>query len=442
MRKIILLSIVLIAISLVGFIVLQVIWVKSFFEGQKQQFYFRVEQAAIDVASELSPTTSSPAFTLHAQRMPGLNFNNDPDDFIPVRFRFTVDEVTNKLQEALNKHGAKNIHTEFEIRRGPDTSPVWEMRSKNYAEADATADLEQKRKIIFITPSGTSPRYQENIVVIIPNVDKQVWKSLTWVMVGLALFTLVVIAAFYLTLRTMLQQRKLSKIKSDFINNMTHELKTPLATISLAIDALHNPKVQGDAEKRNYFGGIIKEENKRMNKHVETILQAAFMEKQELKFNNNPLHVHEIVKEVVGNFELQLHDKQGKVTLNLNAANDLIDGDKIHFTNLINNLIDNAVKYAEPQRPLKITITSRTYGKNFIVQIQDNGIGMSKESVKRVFEKFYRAHTGNIHNVKGFGLGMSYVKTVIDAHNGKIKVDSVLGKGSTFTIEVPLSKGG
>jgi two-component system phosphate regulon sensor histidine kinase PhoR len=441
MRKIILLSIVLIAVSLVGFIVLQVISVKNFFELQKQQLYFRVEQAVKDVALELAPVPSSPAFTLHMPRMPALTLsNNASDEFVLVRFRFTVDEISNKLQEALNKHGAKNIRTEFEIRRGPDTLPVWEMRSKNYAEADA-ADPDQERRGALITPPGTSLKNQELIFVLIPNVNKHVWNSLIWVMVGLVLFTLVVIAAFYLTLRTMLEQRKLSKIKNDFINNMTHELKTPLATISLAIDALHNPKVQGDVEKRNYFGGIIKEENKRMNRHVETILQAAFMEKQELKFSSKPLHVHEIVKEVVGNFELQLHEKQGKVTLNLNAANDLIDGDKIHFTNLINNLTDNAVKYAQPQRPLKITFTSRTYGKNFILQMQDNGIGMSKESVKRVFEKFYRAHTGNIHNVKGFGLGMSYVKTVIDAHNGKIKVDSVLGKGSTFTIEIPLSKG-
>jgi two-component system phosphate regulon sensor histidine kinase PhoR len=440
MKKIILLSIVLVAISLVGFIVLQVVSIRSFFDLQKQQFYFRVEQASIDVAAALAPTTTSSATTLRTPRIPTLTFNSsDLDDIVLVKQRFTVDEVNDKLREALAKHGAKNIHTEFEIRVGPDTDPRWEMRSKNYAEADA-ADTEQRRPNYSISPRETPSKNQESIVTIIPNVNKQVWKSLTWILVGLALFTLVVIAAFYLTLRTMLEQRRLSKIKSDFINNMTHELKTPIATISLAIDALHNPKVQADTEKRKYFGGIIKEENKRMNKHVETILQAAFMEKQELKFSNHPLHVHEVVKNVVGNFDLQLQEKQGQVTQKLNATNDLIDGDDIHFTNLINNLVDNAIKYAQPKRPLRITITSRTYGKNFILQVQDNGIGMSKETAKRIFEKFYRAHTGNLHNVKGFGLGMSYVKTVIDAHKGKIKVDSILGKGSTFTIEIPLSK--
>ena len=440
MKKIISLSIILIAISLIGFIVLQVMWVRSFFNGQKQQFYFRVEQASMDVADALRPTGTSTAISLRAHRVPTLTFNNnEPDGTILVKDAYSVEDVSNKLQEALEKYGAKNIHTEFEIRKGPETNPVWEMRSKNYGEADAN-EPEQTRKIALISPLGTSGKNQEAIVVIIPNVDKQVWQSLTWVLVGLALFTLIVIAAFSLTLRTMLEQRRLSKIKSDFINNMTHELKTPLATISLAIDALHNPKVQGDADKSKYFGGIIKEENKRMNKHVETILQAAIMEKQELKLSSQPLHVHDIVKKVVGNFELQLQDKQGSVSLHLNATNDVIDGDEVHFTNLINNLIDNAVKYAQPERPLRITVTTRTYGRNFILQVQDNGIGMNKETVKRVFEKFYRAHTGNIHNVKGFGLGMSYVKTVIDAHKGKIKVDSILGKGSTFTIEVPLSK--
>ena len=229
------------------------------------------------------------------------------------------------------------------------------------------------------------------------------------------------------------------KDDDDFINNMTHELKTPLATISLAVDALKNDKVQNDPDKRAYFSGIIKEENKRMNKHVETILQAATMDKQEIKLHFKPLHVHEIIQKVLDNFTLQLNDKNGSVSLLLNARNDLVQADEIHFTNLLNNLVDNAVKYSKEN--LLITITTHSTANYLVVQLQDNGIGMNKETVKRIFEKFYRAHTGNLHDVKGFGLGMSYVKTVVDAHKGKIKVDSLLGKGSTFTLEIPLSKG-
>ena len=215
---------------------------------------------------------------------------------------------------------------------------------------------------------------------------------------------------------------------------MTHEFKTPIATISLAIDAIRNEKVQNDKVKLNYFSGIIKEENKRMNKHVETILQAALMEKQELQLKLEKLHIHTIIKQVLENYELQLKDKQATVQLQLNAKNDIVNADEVHFTNMISNLVDNAIKYSKGNLNLKITTHSTN--KLFLISIEDNGIGMTKENAKRIFEKFYRVHTGNIHNVKGFGLGMSYVKTVIDAHKGIIKVDSVLGKGTTFTIEV------
>jgi two-component system phosphate regulon sensor histidine kinase PhoR len=229
----------------------------------------------------------------------------------------------------------------------------------------------------------------------------------------------------------------MSEIKSDFINNMTHEFKTPLATISLAVDALKNEKVINDKTKWQYFNNIIKDENKRMNKHVETILQAALMEKQEFRLNLVPLHIHELLPRIVANYQLQLQEKKAKVEMLLNAADDMVPIDEVHFTNVLSNLIDNAIKYSGENLVIKLT-THRT-AKHFIIQVQDNGIGMSKESVKRIFEKFYRAHTGNIHNVKGFGLGMSYVKSVIDAHKGKIKVDSILGKGSSFTIQVPVN---
>jgi len=237
------------------------------------------------------------------------------------------------------------------------------------------------------------------------------------------------------TLRSLLNQKKLSEIKSDFINNMTHEFKTPLATISLAVDTIRNEKVQNDKEKLNYFTGIIKEENKRMNRHVETILQAALQEKQEMKLNLVELHVHTIINKTLENYALQLEEKGGNVELKLNAADDLIVADEIHFTNLFSNLIDNAVKYSYEKVLIKVSTHSTS--KYMVISVQDNGIGMSKESVKHIFEKFYRVHTGNVHNIKGFGLGMSYVKMVLDAHKGRIKVDSTLGKGTTFTVEIP-----
>ena len=163
------------------------------------------------------------------------------------------------------------------------------------------------------------------------------------------------------------------------------------------------------------------------------------MEKQEFSLNLKTVHIHELLSQIADNFQLQLLEKNGRIELLLNAANDEVKADEVHFTNILSNLIDNAIKYSKENLVIKL-VTHRT-AKLFLIQVQDNGIGMSKETVKRVFEKFYRAHTGNIHNVKGFGLGMSYVKSVIDAHKGKIRVESTLGKGSTFTIEIPLNLG-
>ena len=177
-----------------------------------------------------------------------------------------------------------------------------------------------------------------------------------------------------------------------------------------------------------------------MNRQVETILKAALMDKQEVQLLLRPMHAHLVIKDVVENFTLQLEEKNGKAELLLNAESDFIDADEVHFSNLINNLIDNAIKYSKDDQPPMIRISTESTPKSIVIVIEDNGIGMNKETAKRVFEKFYRAHTGNIHNVKGFGLGLSYVKTMVEAHGGEIKVDSVLGRGSTFTLEFPLKK--
>ncbi|MFN9711060.1 MAG: sensor histidine kinase, partial [Bacteroidota bacterium] len=241
----------------------------------------------------------------------------------------------------------------------------------------------------------------------------------------------------YITFGTLIKQKKLSEMKSDFINNMTHELKTPLATISLAVDALKNGKVIADENKRNYFTAMIRDENKRMNRHVETILQAAQTEKQQVELNKKPLHIHELIRKAAAQFQLQIEEKGGVFDLRLQAQKDLVMADEIHFANLISNLIDNAIKYSK-EKNLLINIQTKNAGRSFRIMVEDNGIGMTKETQRNIFEKFYRAHTGNIHNVKGFGLGLSYVKAMTEAHEGKIMVDSELGKGALFTLEFPL----
>jgi len=374
-----------------------------------------------------------------------------PDDFsidflkpVTVASRFGVEEIRQKIEKAFIKNNLKKIKFEFGIasfdRMG---NPVFEKASPGFIAAFEDTVGSYRANFGLEALSGTAGEnlsVNEILFVVIPNIKKLALKSLLWRLLISALFTLIILAAFFVTVRTMLKQKKLAEIKNDFINNMTHEFKTPIATISLAVDAMQNEKVIHDRGKMGYFSSIIKEENQRMNRQVETILKASQLEKQEVDLNLKPVHVHEVIHDVVDNFALQLEDKKGKVELQLKAHTDLINADEVHFSNLVNNLVDNAVKYAKENVPPQIKLITQSNGKHFTIRIEDNGIGMNKDTVKRIFEKFYRAHTGNVHNVKGFGLGLSYVKTMVEAHDGDIKAESTLGKGSVFTIDLPLKK--
>ena len=432
--------IILISLSLLGLILLQTSWLKNLLEVTESQLNNKVEDAHLIVAKELSKNAYNGQI-LKLPRRGGLTFNSDFHLHLlkspTVEEKFTQQEVHAKLKAAFESKGLQDLNFEFAVT---NTTDDYEMASKNF-DKEFWDTISNLRKYLPIIPEDIDVEglpTLEKLIIVVPNFKKQVWESLRWVMIGAVIFMIIIIAAFYVTVKSLLNQKKLSEIKSDFINNMTHEFKTPLATISLAVDALRNEKVQADKEKTKYFSSIIKEENIRMNKHVETILQAAFMERQELQLNLISLHVHTVIQSILDNYALQLQDKQGDIQLLLNAKNDVIKADEVHFSNLVSNLIDNAIKYSG-DKP-KIIISTHSTKKHLIVRVADNGIGMSKETVKRIFEKFYRAHTGNLHDVKGFGLGMSYVKTVIDAHKGKIKVESTLGKGSVFTVELLLAK--
>ena len=430
--------IILISLSLFGLIVLQSSWLQNLLELAKAQLDNNFNEVGVAVAKDLGKNVYNTQ-SLKLPRRGGLfnsEFHIHSLKTPTVEEKFTPQQIQEKITKALEKVNLNDLKFEYGVT---NTNDDYEMYSKGFEKAfwDTTNNI---RRYFPILPENELDIEGvvnfEHLVIVVPDFKRQIWTSLRWVIIGAVVFMLVIIAAFYVTVKTLLNQKKLSEIKSDFINNMTHEFKTPLATISLAVDALKNEKVQSDPEKSKYFTGIIKEENIRMNKHVETILQAALLEKQELQLHLVPLSVHEIIQKTIDNFELQLNSQQGHIELFLNAKNDIISGDEVHFSNLVSNLVDNAIKYSKDKAEIKI-YTHNT--KNYLVlRVEDNGIGMSKESVKRIFEKFYRAHTGNLHNVKGFGLGMSYVKTVVDAHKGKIKVESVLGKGSVFTVEMPL----
>ncbi len=284
---------------------------------------------------------------------------------------------------------------------------------------------------IFLTTENTIMNTEVlNIFILQPESYFQ--NHLALLLLGSILFTSIIITAFLLTLKTMLSQKKLSEIKSDFINNMTHEFKTPIATIQLATDALKNEKVIHNPDQILYYSGIIKEENRRMNKQVEKILQSAQLEREEIKLQLRKLDVNMVIQKVAENVALQMQEVGATLTTTLNASNSIIYADEVHFSNIIFNLIDNAIKYSK-ENPA-IEIETNNMGQSLQLKIIDNGIGMSKETTNHIFEKFYRAHTGNLHDVKGFGLGLTYVKKIVDAHGGKINVDSTLGEGTTFTL--------
>lgn len=271
--------------------------------------------------------------------------------------------------------------------------------------------------------------------VVFPNKTKWLWQSVLPLIFLSLLLTGIILGCFYYVVTVIFRQKKLSEIKNDFVNNMTHEFKTPIATINLASDSILSEKIIVDPTRIQRFIGIIKEENKRMLSQVEKVLQMALLDKQDFQLNLKSVDLHEIIQKAVDNINLQVSQRNGKILKNLEASRPILVADQTHLTNIIYNLLDNANKYSSETPMIYISTRDAVAGIEIIVK--DNGIGMSKDNQKMVFEKFYRVPTGNIHNVKGFGLGLSYVKAMAEAHKGSIKVESEVNKGSTFTLFLP-----
>ena len=440
MKKIFPIITILILLSLLGLIFFQFLWIKSARDAKDKQVEENIVHAMADAAMLLTQEKSS---IMPMTKKSDIIF---PGDKLQLQYfkpsitqRFSKEDIHEVIRRAFNKNTLQNFPFEFAIT---NNSMMGEpLMTEKYYELYSDSTHNRNYVIPLEPQSGSSYENlarEEYLAVIVPHQKTIIWEEMTWFILGAILFTLIITAAFFITIRTLLKQKKLSEIKSDFINNMTHEFKTPLATISLAVDALKNEKVKHDIEKTNYFTGIIKEENKRMNKQVETILQAALLDKQEVQLNLKKLSAHDLIVSALNNINLQVEEKKGKLEVHMDAEKDMIMADEVHFTNLVNNLLDNAVKYAKEN--LFIRLSTQNTGNNIRIKIEDNGIGMNKETLGRIFEKFYRAHTGNVHNVKGFGLGLSYVKTMVLAHDGVIKAESILGKGSTFIVTIPLAK--
>jgi two-component system phosphate regulon sensor histidine kinase PhoR len=248
-------------------------------------------------------------------------------------------------------------------------------------------------------------------------------------------FTGLILFCFSYTIWVIFRQKKISEMKTDFINNMTHEFKTPIATISLAADSIVSPMVIDSHEKIERFSGIIKQENKRMLSQVEKVLQMALIDKRDFHLKLSDVNMHDVINQAIENVDLQVQRRGGQIIKTLEATEPVIQGDATHLSSVIHNLLDNANKYS-PDTP-EISVVTRNVESGLEVIVQDKGIGMTKEVRKLIFEKFYRVPTGNLHDVKGFGLGLSYVKAITDAHQGKVTVESEPGKGSSFILFFP-----
>jgi len=345
----------------------------------------------------------------------------------PISSRLDKDYLGNIIRSSLTDRGVI-IPFEFAVISGSDEALI-PVSSQNF---DVNNLGTQFRTGLFPNDILHTPNF---LLLTFPDENMHVLRSIFLLLVGSLVFTLIILITFSVTIRVILKQKRIADIKSDFINNMTHEFKTPIATISLAVDSINNPKVLSHPEKVKDFTNIIRDENRRMNTQVENVLQMALIDKRDFNFNIREVDAHEIIERAVKNIGLQLEKRNGELVVELNAQQALITNDEIHLYNIINNLLDNAIKYSGEHPQIQLTTDNNATG--IIISVKDNGIGISKEEQEKVFDKFFRVSSGNIHNIKGFGLGLSYVKAIVLTFNGKVSLESEPGKGSVFHVFLP-----
>ncbi len=269
-----------------------------------------------------------------------------------------------------------------------------------------------------------------------PDINNYIFSSIRF-MIPSVVFTIVLLMTFIFTIVVIFRQKRYTEIKNDFVNNMTHELKTPIASISLAAQMLSDESVTKSPQMMKHLGGVINDESKRLRFLVEKVLQMSMFDKKKAVFKKKEIDANELVENIAHSFTLRVEHTGGKIYTDIEAVDSTIYVDEVHFQNAIFNLMDNAVKYRNPDKPLDIYMKTWNDGGRLMLSIRDTGMGIKKENLKKIFEKFYRVHTGNLHDAKGFGLGLAYVKKIIDLHKGEIKVESSYGKGTTFTVSLP-----
>ncbi len=458
--------------ALVGITLIQYYWIKWQVDLNEENFDSKVtmtlnrvkeqieKEASLkkDVKSDLDKITKSPfgtKSTIGAKQYLGnmgsfssLDRSLFDDTYAYLKPQDDFDNISNRTLDRLMLRELQDQSIDLDYNYG-----VYSNGDKGFFIVDGEyvplVNEDEKSSESGINNSLSRSEYQIDLFrteianpgflkIFFPKKNSFLWSQVSTSLLTSLIFTGLILFCFSYTIMVILRQKKVSEMKTDFINNMTHEFKTPIATISLASDSITSPMIINDESKIRRFTGIIKQENQRMLKQVEKVLQMATIDKQDFDLKLATIDMHDIITKASGNANLKVEQKDGSISLDLSAESPEIIGDETHLTSIIHNLLDNAMKYSK--NPPKIVVSTRNVRKGLEVSVKDNGIGISSESIKHIFDKFYRVHTGNLHDVKGFGLGLSYVKAIVDAHKATIKVQSELGKGSNFIINFPVDK--
>ncbi len=419
-RSTIRIVIILGLISIIGIVSIQLIWVKKSFDNQDQVFNDRVHIALNSVTEKILTLNKDSADIYNPVMQRGNHFRVQMNDTLhPVLLaRLLTEEFTRNNLSRNFEYGIYDCFTDSIVYGG-------------IVDIDSTTDS--------ISRDITGIKWDQDghsFGVYFPDKDIEIISGMKqWIFTSLTL--LLVVLFFVYSMFVILKQKRLSEVKTDFINNMTHELKTPISTISLSSEVLMQEGIAQEPERLKQYAGIIKNENDRLKRQVDKVLQIATLENGEISLRKENLDMHGIIRSALGTLQVMAAEKEGSVELELAADRFEIQGDQVHLTNVIYNLLDNAIKYSE--RPEVKVITEST-AKHFVICFKDNGLGLAREDRDRIFDKFYRVSHGNVHDVKGFGLGLFYVKRILDAHRGRISVTSELGNGSMFKVELPFNQ--
>lgn len=344
----------------------------------------------------------------------------------PIYQRITNRELNEIIKEELTK---RNVDLDFKYGVYSKDGLATKLKSGYYT-------INRKEGYSYPLFLDINGEIGYNLYITFPSKNEHILSGISSILLLSLFFILIIIIAFSSSLYQLIRQKKISEIKTDFINNMTHEFKTPIATINLALDSIKNPKVINDQEKILRYVQMIRDENKRMHSQVENVLRISRLEKNQIEISKESIDMHDIIDDAISHTSLLIADRNGSLDTHFEAIITEVPGNQFHLTNVIVNILENALKYSEGSP--KIDVYTESTNKFFVLKVKDEGIGMNKAVQKNVFDKFYREQKGNIHDVKGHGLGLAYVKEIIEKHHGSVIVESEKGVGSIFTVKLPL----